>query len=210
MKDEGYIKFNCTWIEEELPDKNIIDELNNWRQKLYNKQLIGAYTDGIGYGNISCRLADDSFLITGTATGNISRLTDMHYTRVSGFDIANNAVTCRGPIKASSESLTHAIIYASLPDVNAVVHIHNHQLWQKLLNKVPTTSPEVAYGTPEMAFEIKRLLKSTDANDEKILVMAGHEDGLIAFGGDLKATANKFLRHPELLPAGRHGVSGPL
>ena len=193
MKDEGYIKFNCTWIEEELPDKNIIDELNTWRQKLFNKQLIGAYADGIGYGNISCRLADDSFLITGTATGNISRLTDRHYTRVSGFDLVNNTITCHGPIKASSESLTHAIIYASLPDVNAVVHIHNHELWQKLLNKVPTTNPQVAYGTPEMAFEISRLLKSTKPSDEKFLVMAGHEDGLISFGSNLAEAAGEFL-----------------
>ena len=40
MKDEGYIKFDCTWIEEELAEENIINELNTWRQKLYNKQLI--------------------------------------------------------------------------------------------------------------------------------------------------------------------------
>jgi len=197
MKDEGYIKFNCTWIEEELSDSSIIAELNTRRQELYNKQLIGAYADGIGYGNISCRLADDSFLITGTATGNIFRLTDIHYTRVSGFDIANNAVTCRGPIKASSESLTHAIIYASLPQVNAVVHIHNHELWQKLLNKAPTASEEVAYGTPEMAVEIKRLLKSIDTGEEKILVMAGHEDGLISYGRDLAEAANILLGHPK-------------
>jgi L-ribulose-5-phosphate 4-epimerase len=198
MKDEGYIKFNCTWIEEDLPNRSIIDELNTWRQKLYNKQLIGAYADGIGYGNISIRLENNTFLITGTATGKHRQLIDKHYTRVSGFDIANNAITCHGPIKASSESLTHAAIYTSLPEVNAVVHIHNNSLWQKLLNNVPTTSPKVTYGTAEMAREISRLLKSTAASEEKILVMAGHEDGLISFGRDLSEAANMFLRHTEL------------
>jgi ribulose-5-phosphate 4-epimerase/fuculose-1-phosphate aldolase len=193
MTDEGYIKFNCTWIEEELPNKNIIDELNNWRQKLYNQQLIGAYPDGIGYGSISCRLTDGSFLITGTATGNIKQLTNDHFTRVVDFNIEDNSITCQGPIKASSESLTHAIIYKSLPEVNAVVHIHNNVLWQKLLNNVPTTSLQVAYGTPEMANEINRLRSTTNLKDDKILVMAGHEDGLIAFGKDLAEAAGKFL-----------------
>jgi hypothetical protein len=180
MTDEGYIKFGCTWIEEELSDQNIIDELNHWRQKLYNNQLIGAYPDGIGYGNISCRLADGTFLITGTATGNIMKLTARHYTRVSRFDITNNSITCRGPIKASSESLTHAIIYNSLPEVNAVVHIHNSILWRKLLHNVPTTLSQVAYGTTAMANEMTRLLATTNLKEDKILVMAGHEDGLIA------------------------------
>ena len=174
MKDEGYIKFDCTWIEAEWPDKTIINELNTWRQKLYNKQLIGAYDDGIGYGNISCRMSDDTFLISGTATGNLKQLTDKHYTRVNGFDIANNSITCRGPIKASSESLTHAIIYASLPEVKAVVHIHNNSLWQKLRNKVPTTNPQVAYGTPEMANEISRLLETTNLKEYKVQIGTAH------------------------------------
>jgi L-ribulose-5-phosphate 4-epimerase len=198
MNDEGYIKFDCTWIEQELPDKNIILGLNTWRQKLYNRQLIGAYADGIGYGNISCRLANDTFLISGTATGNIKQLTDVHYNRVISFDNVNNSLTCEGPIKASSESLTHAIIYESLPEVNAVVHIHNNSIWQELLHKVPTTSARVAYGTPEMANEINRLLETSNLKEIKILAMAGHEDGVIAFGEDLTEAAITFLRHTEL------------
>lgn len=197
MTDEGYIKFNCKWIKEELPERYKIDELNSWRQKLYDQQLIGAYSDGIGYGNISCRLTDNSFLITGTATGNLTQLTDEHYTRVSGFDLVNNTITCHGPIKASSESLTHAIIYTTLPEINAVVHIHNNDLWLKLLNKVRTTSPQVGYGTPEMANEINRLLATTNLKEDKIIVMGGHEDGLIAFGKDLTEAANNFLRQLE-------------
>ena len=193
IPDEGYIKFNYTWIEEELSDENIISELNSWRQKLYNSQLIGAYPDGIGYGNISCRLADGNFLITGTATGGIEKLTNGHFSRVSDFNFVDNAITCHGPVKASSESLTHAIIYQSLPKTNAVVHIHNRNLWHKLLNKVPATSRHVAYGTPEMAKEIERLLATTSLQEDKILVMAGHEDGIITFGDNLAEAADKLL-----------------
>ena len=209
MKDEGYIKFNCNWIEEELPNDLNIDSLNFWRQEMYNQALIGAYNDGIGYGNISQRLPDGSFLISGTATGNIKQLTDAHYTCVTSFDVARNTLTCHGPVKASSESLTHAIVYESLTEVNAVVHIHNKTLWGRLLNKIPTTSAHTAYGTPEMANEINQLLVTTNLKEVKILAMAGHEDGIIAFGKNLKEAAENLLLHPELLAAGRHGGSTP-
>jgi ribulose-5-phosphate 4-epimerase/fuculose-1-phosphate aldolase len=193
MYDEGYIKFDCTWMEEELPDKSMIDELYVWRQKLFNQRLIGAYANGIGYGNISCRLADNTFLITGTATGKLKQLTAKHFTRVTAYDIPQNSLTCKGPIRASSESLTHAIIYETISWVNAVVHVHNHVLWKNLLDRVPTTSIQVAYGTPEMAIEIKRLIVSTNLKNERILVMAGHEDGLLTFGKDLVDASSKIL-----------------
>jgi len=193
MKDEGSIKFNCTWIKCELPDRSDIEQINIWRQKLFSKQLIGAYADGTGYGNISVRLADNTFLITGTATGHIRRLTEKQYTRVTGYDILKNRLTCEGPVNASSESLTHAVFYESIPQINAVVHVHNNVLWKKLIDKVPTTSHQVKYGTPEMAIEIGRLLKSTHLKDEKIIVMAGHKDGLIAYGKDVVEAALNFL-----------------
>jgi L-ribulose-5-phosphate 4-epimerase len=193
MQDEGYIKFHCMWIEKDLPYNEYIDDLNKWRDRLYMQKLIGAYPDGVGYGNISIRLPDLSFLITGTATGSLKKLSDNHYTQVTGYDLSHNQITCKGPIMASSESLSHAIIYDALANANAVVHIHSKPLWKKLVDNVPTTSPEVEYGTPEMANEIKKLIDSTSLKDDKILAMAGHEDGLIAFGKDLAEASNKFL-----------------
>jgi ribulose-5-phosphate 4-epimerase/fuculose-1-phosphate aldolase len=193
MQEEGYIKFHCMWIEKNLSGDISISDLNYWREKLYQQKLIGAYPNGVGYGNISIRLPDDTFLITGTRTGNFSELTKKHYTIVTGYDITHNQVTCKGPIMASSESLTHAILYELLPEVNAVVHIHNEVKWDNLIDKVPTTSPKVEYGTPEMADEIKRLIDSENLSSDKVLVMAGHKDGLIAFGGDLAAATNNFF-----------------
>jgi ribulose-5-phosphate 4-epimerase/fuculose-1-phosphate aldolase len=194
MKDEGVIKFQYDWIREELLEKSIIYKINNWRAKLYDNKLIGAYPDGTGYGNISVRMEDNIFMITGSTTGSIEQLTSKHYAMVTEYDILNNSLTCKGEIKASSESLTHAAIYKSMPLVNAVVHIHNNTLWKKLINKVPTTSSQVEYGTPEMAFEINRLLKSTSLKDDRILVMANHKDGLITFGHNLDEAAIKALK----------------
>ena len=70
--------------------------------------------------------------------------------------------------------------------INAVIHIHNSELWSKFMNKIPTTKKSVPYGTPEMAYEIGRLFKEDSLKEEKVLVMAGHEDGIISFGNDLE------------------------
>jgi hypothetical protein len=62
---------------------------------------------------------------------------------------------------ASSESLTHAAVYSGDGAAGAVIHCHADALWQRLVGRVPTTSAEVAYGTPEMAGEVLRLFHST-------------------------------------------------
>ena len=67
-----------------------------------------------------------------------------------------------------------------------MIHCHDSDLWATLLNRAPTTSKAVAYGTPEMAYEIMRLFKETDVQSRKILVMAGHEGGIVTFGKNLE------------------------
>lgn len=195
MNKEGYIKFQTNWKREELSGgMGTFKNLNLWRRRLYEHRLIGAYPDGIGYGNISVRLVDNEFMISGTATGNIPKLSKEHYTRVTEYDLQKNSLTCCGPILASSESLTHATIYESMSSIKGVVHIHNKKLWDKLIYKVPTTSLKVKYGTPEMALEIKGILSSSDnMRYSRIMVMAGHEDGLISIGKDLNEAVMAFL-----------------
>jgi L-ribulose-5-phosphate 4-epimerase len=86
----------------------------------------------------------------------------------------------------SSESLTHAAIYKSDPTISAVIHCHDSVLWRTRLYRVPTTSKAVAYGTPEMAYEIMRLFTVSDVRSREIFVMAGHEGGIVTFGKNLK------------------------
>jgi len=195
--DEGYIKFNCKRIPSvDIPLDKVAD-LNVWRKMMYDKGLIGMYPDGIGFGNISIRHKDNSFLISGTATGGIPNLDALHYALVTDYDLSSNSLICKGQINASSESLTHAMIYESSPSTNAVIHIHNLEIWKRLMNEVPTSDEQVPYGTPEMAKEIKRLFIETDLNREKIIVMAGHEEGIISFGKNLEEAANVLLGNLE-------------
>ena len=192
MQTDGVIKFNCRLIESEPPGEAVIKELNQWREKLYRFGLIGQDKTGIGYGNISIRFNNEQFIITGSQTGGIEHLSPEHYTIVTKADIGNNYIECKGNINASSESLTHAVIYIQQPRAGAVVHIHSLDLWTKLLHKIPTTKKGIEYGTPEMAEEIARLLKSAEPGQGKIFAMASHAGGLVAYGGTLEEACNIF------------------
>lgn len=194
MIDEGYIKFNCQW-QKTGPLNNLdLGELNKWRDKLYKMNLIGAYENGIGFGNISQLEKGKRFIISGSATGNLKKLDHNHYSKVNSYDIDDNSLTCQGPVKASSESLTHASIYENDSSVKAVIHIHNLELWRRLKYKVATTKEDVPYGTPEMAWEIGRLFSETDVKESRIIAMAGHEEGIITFGKDLDEAGDVLLR----------------
>lgn len=184
--DEGYIKFQVNWEKTAPFPATELQNLQYWRSQMYARQLIGENSNGIGFGNISERIAgSNQFYISGSATGILAKLTSEHYAKVVDFDLQMNSLTCQGPIVASSESMSHAVIYQQCPWVNGVIHIHHFDLWKKLLHQVPTTDQLAAYGTPEMAFSIIDLLDSTNLQEIKIFVMEGHEEGIFAFGKNL-------------------------
>ncbi len=193
---EGYVKFNCDWEQKEIQvQERQFVALNKVRSQLYGLGLIGVYPDGIGFGNISVRNADGkTFIITGSATGQFARLAQSHYSLVTGFSFNENFVSCTGLTKASAESLTHAAVYESLPEVGAVVHIHCLWLWKQLLNVYPTTSLEIEYGTPEMALAIHQIVSEMKNADEKIVVMGGHREGILAFGRNPEEAAAEILK----------------
>lgn len=185
--DEGYIKFQPVWTKTEAFAESKFHDLLKYRQKCYDRQWIGAYPDGIGFGNISERIADGkTFFISGSATGGIPILGPEHIAKVTAVAAEENKLWCSGPAIASSESMSHAVIYERLPWVKGVIHIHHLGLWQRLLNKVPTTPADAPYGSPEMVAGIVRLLETTDLAARKLFVMEGHEEGIFAFGEDME------------------------
>ncbi|MBE9060729.1 class II aldolase/adducin family protein [cf. Phormidesmis sp. LEGE 11477] len=200
MIDEGYIKYRCEWIEKDAIAPQTVTDLTRYRNALHQLQLIGEYPNGIGFGNLSQRtllspiphLSTPRFIITGTQTGHLPTLAAADYALVTDFNPAQNTLTCKGLKKASSESLTHGIIYSAHPGIGAIIHVHNARLWQQLLHQVPTTSADIAYGTPEMAAETQRLFEETPLLQQKIFVMAGHEEGVVTFGETLQ-TAYRVL-----------------
>ena len=192
---EGYQKFKCHFSKEKIKiPSELFVPLNFWRDNLWNKCLIGAYPDGIGYGNISVRFPQSNqFYITGSATGGIPELDQIHYSLVERCDPESNDIWCRGLIKASAESMSHSAIYVASQEVGAIVHIHNLQLWEKYLNVLPTTAKEIEYGTPEMAFEISKIMTLKETIHNKVFVMGGHKEGLISFGKTVEDAALVIL-----------------
>jgi len=197
IRDEGYVKFHQERVETAPLQEALWAGLEAARGVLYRAGLVGMYADGIGFGNVSWlepgvakHAAFVPFIISGTQTGNRAQLDGRHYVRVVSVNALTNALRCEGPVDASSESMTHAAVYAgeqrrsaeSGGQITCVLHVHHLEHWQRLLHRIPTTAAEVAYGTPAMAEEVGRLFQESDLASMGVFAMAGHEEGLVSFG----------------------------
>lgn len=190
MDREGVIRFVMRHEEGPPPSgaeiDRLITELIAVRRRCRALGLIGEDADGVGFGNLSRRIGDaDRFIISGSGTGGLDRDAADLFTEVIACDIEANSLECRGPLPASSESLTHAAGYRLTPEIGAVIHAHHDRLWHRLRGALPTSRAEVPYGTPAMAREIGRLWREGGFREERIVVMGGHRGGLITVGGDL-------------------------
>ncbi|MFA9388394.1 MAG: class II aldolase/adducin family protein [Prolixibacteraceae bacterium] len=192
---EGYIKFVAHWEKKKFPFEALrIEQINSIRAELIQKDWVGILPNGIGFGNISVRNKKGAaFVITGSATGGLHPLTSKHFALVQTSNVQKNQLSCIGETIASSESLSHAVFYKQRKDIQAVIHIHSQQLWQKQINKLPTSNIKASYGTPEMAFSISKLLVQHESNSG-VFVMGGHPDGLIAFGQNLEEIVQLLLQ----------------
>jgi L-ribulose-5-phosphate 4-epimerase len=190
-----YVKFTYERACADLAPFDALTELNACRRKLLELRLIGLDLSRTGFGNLSVRDgATRNFYITGSATGGLRKLSLTDCVRVVDWDFNKNWLRYEGTAVPSSESLTHAAIYQSNPSTSAVIHCHDSNLWRTLLDRARTTSKAVAYGTPEMAYEIMRLFRASDVQSREILVMAGHEGGIVTFGKNLKDAFEVLMR----------------
>ena len=146
----------------------------------------------------ACRDAgSQQFLITGTQTGELERLTAEHFSLVTAFDLDRNSVRSTGLVKPSSEAMTHAALYDLDAGIDFVYHAHAPQIWRNAAALgLPSTDPAAAYGTPEMA----RSIRETGAahlecvrRPSGLIVMGGHEDGVISFGSTADEAGQALL-----------------
>lgn len=197
---EGVIKFDLDFRIGPAPERELLGELEAWRQIFRQLALLGrdqARYEGFGFGNLSRRCPPDQpegiFIISGTQTGGLDRLTPEHYVFVLECDPAHNRVRASGPGRPSSEALSHAVLYQANPDIHWVMHLHSPHIYTAAENlRLPVTNPTAPYGSPEMAAEISRLAPS--AGWPGLLVMGGHEDGILAFGPTAAATGSLVVR----------------
>jgi hypothetical protein len=198
---DGVIKYDRSQFTK--TNALIVDEykdLEYWRRKLFDLKLIGEYAEfEVGYGNLSQKknysqvyTSDKAqFLITGTQTGKFQNLDGSQYTRVVDFNIEKLIVKVNGPLEASSEALTHAAIYKCQDKINAIFHIHDSEIWKNMLGaNCNRTAKEIPYGTFEMAVAVKECIGNSTSG---YFVMAGHEDGVVAYGTNLEECGNIIL-----------------
>jgi ribulose-5-phosphate 4-epimerase/fuculose-1-phosphate aldolase len=205
MQEEGVIKFDLQFTPAGPVSPNSLQELNRWRSILWTHKLIGQDPnryEGYGFGNVSQRIAPfnaecgkRAFVISGTQTGKLEELDNNHYAIVSAWDTAHNQVTASGPVKPSSESLTHAMIYDLDNELRAVLHVHSPDIWKAAASRnIPLTDTLVEYGTPAMTQEVRRLFNETSVRQSGIFAMGGHEDGVVSFGPDVEQAGQILLR----------------
>lgn len=209
MADEGVIKFRSEHRSCGLDAgryRELACRLIAWRRILAGTGLIGQSPNrygGFGYGNISGRVGPPgagrgrrSFLITGTQTSGKECISLGDFCLVDRFDDRANRAESHGPARPSSESLTHGAFYDLGPHIRFVFHGHSPTLWHRGPGLgLPTSSATVPYGTPEMAQEVRRLYRSSTLADSQILIMGGHEDGVIVFGRTAEEAGRILLGH---------------
>lgn len=201
---DGIIKYELRYEPSEALDAELLAEVNQYRKLMHEMDLIGQHPDrydGYGFGNISVRIEPFDaevhcrrFAITGTQTGDLDVLGPEHYAIVDQCVPSSNQLWASGPMKPSSESLTHGAVYDLDENVRCVIHVHSPDIWQAAERLgVPTTDPEVPYGSPELAAEIARLYAETDLPERRVLSMGGHHDGIVAFGESCEAASTALL-----------------
>jgi len=71
--------------------------------------------------------------------------------------------------------------------------VHNRELWQRLLDLgCDSTDVDTPYGTPQIAIEIATLI-GLKRESSSFMVMAGHEDGIIAYGETISSAFEQIL-----------------
>lgn len=192
---DGVIQFQAHHRYDALPAELAhlcVAPLVPWRARWVSWGVLGqdpARYEGAGFGNLSCRVpeavgfTDSAFCITGTQTGGLTDVDLSHFCVVTAVDLSANTVSSVGQVLPSSEAMTHAAIYHLSDEITCVMHVHAPRLFARAAAlEIPHTPADVGYGTPEMARAVVELWETGTLKTCRLLVMEGHEDGVISFG----------------------------
>lgn len=200
-EQEGVIKYQLKHAQQSVNLSFSITEINAWRTIFVRLDLIGQNPkryDNIGFGNISQRIDPNSnqFLISGTQTGHIEHLSLEDFCLVIKAEPHQNRLQSCGLCKPSSESLTHASVYAQDSTIQAVIHAHSPEIWKHTAALgLPHTAADVPYGTVAMAEAVEQLFQSGILAYTSLFTMLGHEDGVVAFGKNMQEAAWELIKY---------------
>lgn len=200
MTEQGIISYNLQLRSAPPLAWERLQVLDGWRQILYLLGLIGRDPKrygGFAFGNISRRLLTGHppagrhpFVISGSQTGGLPRLSAEHYVTVVHCCPEEALVVAEGQLPPSAEALTHAALYDADDGVRYVMHVHCPELWRRAGPLgIAQTDATAAGGTVALARAIADLLQDPAVRRQGIFAMGGHEDGLVAFGRSAQGAA---------------------
>ncbi len=203
VEDEGAIQFayglNPLAELDEVLDADTFAVLRAWRRVLRRQGMLGRDPrryGGLGFGNLSVRDPVDPrrFVITASQTGGARDLRQQDLVRIVSLSLARFWVEAEGRKPPSSETLSHAMVYAADDTVRWVFHVHSPEIWQQAdVLGLPGTPAHVAYGSRIMADAVAALLQSESARPI-VFTTRGHGDGVFACGNDADATGLALLQ----------------
>ena len=194
---EGVIKYRLDFHASPAVFFPGLANLNAWRRILLGVGLVGRDDrryGGLGFGNLSMRCPEEpgAFFITGTQTGGLQTLGAEHYARVESCDPLANRIKASGPVRPSSEALTHGAVYQVRPDCRYIFHAHSPAIWRQAeALQLPETGADIEYGTPAMAEAFWELLG--EGGDDGVLVMRGHQDGVVSFANTAAGAGARLI-----------------
>jgi Class II Aldolase and Adducin N-terminal domain len=204
-EQEGVIKFDLDFKPAPFPATRDLRTLIAWRAILHRLRLIGQDPlryGGLGFGNISQKIlefpigADGThpMIISGTQTGAMEWLNATQFCMVTAASIRHNRIVAQGPVKPSSEALTHIAVYRCHPEIRFVMHVHSPEIWRATqILGIPWTAETIAYGTPAMAIAVHDLIQSQGSPPTGIFSMLGHEDGIVSYGITAESAGNALI-----------------
>jgi ribulose-5-phosphate 4-epimerase/fuculose-1-phosphate aldolase len=182
---EGKVRFNTTFVSNEIPSEKRIEELK-WWCKSFQKNDLTPELEGNYTGNLSFK-NETGFIITASGLKNKENLGNECFVRVKNYGKQSNTVYVEGRRHPSSEAVMHFLIYQTRPKVNAVFHGHSDAIiknTEKL--KLPVTEIEHEPGSIELAEEVLRALE-----DNNLIVIKNH--GFISLGKTMKEAGEQAL-----------------
>ena len=205
-QEEGVVQFAFGLSQE--PGIEPSSELRAWREMLMRLELIGQVAeryDGFAYGNLSERLGSAQLnnssaqaakmVISASQTAHLHRDNPAAWVTVDDVSLDRFWAEARGKYPPSSETMTHAMIYAAEPKANWVFHAHSPEIWRAAEQlRLPTTPVDVAYGSPAMAEAVASLLNS-NVSRPLVFVTGGHEDGVFALGATARDTGGLLVSY---------------
>lgn len=177
---EEYVgtKFRTIFARRAVSGDERLGELLKWCRRF---AALGVVGDTVG--NLSVRTVS-GFLINRTA-GDLGAITRQEFVEVIRADMALLELTVAGLYEPSSESMMHAGIYESRPEVHAVFHGHSAAILESAERLgIPVTAQEQPYGTPELVAEILKI-----AGKHNFLVMRNH--GFVSLGKTMEEAGRR-------------------